>query len=362
MLCSTFKCLRRIDSSFDELHSIPWKWRLQDDAIPPWGDIRGCHVETTWTFDLDKDVLFFFKNGLRRKISLGLLRQRCVYETDLKLDVAERPPTMSLEHASPPSYWVSSRTSSERSRPFAIRILRDFVHQWSHVLLSDYNIHTFRRLARAIVRIATMDFHIVEVDTPQRGTDGRLVTVFQLPRWQPFDSDRLWVCGTRIILTQDIISTISLIQKDSASNSATADRKAPTRPITYLLLSVKHIALCRVDNNSLEFTQPEPFLNGSDPPSDMAIQLLLRAMQPNNPHTLLHRLPVEIQDMILRHNSAGSVEGARIGCVLDLGTPFLWKSGNRYLEREEVHRDITARTPMEQHIWFGHFHSGVVYK
>lgn len=255
-------------------------------------------------------------------------------------------------------------TVPERNKAFVTRILWDFAHQWRHILRSDYNIHTFRRLACAIVRIATMDFRVVEVDTPRQGKGGHLVSVFRLPPWEPFDTDLLWIRSTRIVLTQDLDSAISLIRKDSASSSVAgnAAEKTPAHQLSYLVLSVRYIVLCRVVNNILEYSKPEPFLNGIDPPSKMAVRLLLLATAPHYQPTPLHDLPVEIQDMILHRVSVGPVEGAKAGCLLGLGAPFSWRSGNRNLEREEGHCNRTAWSPVEQQIWFGDYHSGVVYK
>ena len=213
-----------------------------------------------------------------------------VDESDFHLVIPKPSSSKNLKNAFPSPSWVPKVTVPERNKAFVTRILWDFAHQWRHVLRSDYNIHTFRRLACAIVRIATMDFRVVEVDTPRQGKGGHLVSVFRLPPWEPFDTDLLWIRSTRIVLTQDLDSAISLIRKDSASSSVAgnAARKTPTHQLSYLVLSVRYIVLCRVVNNILEYSKPEPFLNGIDPPSKMAVRLLLLATTPHYQPTPLH--------------------------------------------------------------------------
>lgn len=210
-----------------------------------------------------------------------------------------------------------------------------------------------------------MQFRLVEVASPRRGEEGHLVSVLKLPQWKPFNADIVPVGNTRIILTQNLESAITLIRMDSSSprnGSSTSTRRMRTDTVTYLVLSVTHIVLCRIVDGILRYTKPEPFLNGTDPLSDAAICLLIFATLPTYPHTLLHRLPEELQNMILDRISLGSIEGARVGCMLGLGSPFSWRSEGKQLKREQGHRNRTRYTPVEQQIWFEDHHSGVVYK
>jgi hypothetical protein len=78
--------------------------------------------------------------------------------------------------------------------------------------------------------------------------------------------------------------------------------------------------------------------------------------------TPLRGLPIELHDAILDEVSAEPIERARVGCLLDAGSVFTWRCGNRGIEREVGRRSRTPWTPVESHIWFGSHHSGIAYK
>jgi hypothetical protein len=115
----------------------------------------------------------------------------------------------------------------------------------------------------------------------------------------------------------------------------------------YLVMSLRHIVLCRYSGTNLGWTQPEPFLNRRNPISDRALDLLLSAIPARLSKTAIHTLPIEIQDWILRHISHGLVEPAKIGCILGLGSPFTWKDGKMVVETERVHTHRTDGSPVK---------------
>lgn len=110
-------------------------------------------------------------------------------------------------------------------------------------------------------------------------------------------------------------------------------------------------------------------MNGLTPPSLSAVGLLLQTLlPPPSPRTVLHDLLVEIQDRILEHVSKGPIEAARLGCLLELGSPFIWirnvdwpRSGGS-VEFHDRHKFRYERSPVESKIYFGDTFSGVSYK
>ncbi|KAK2763289.1 hypothetical protein FQN54_009925 [Arachnomyces sp. PD_36] len=349
------------DAGFGKLHSNPWNWRLEDDIIHPWGDRRAALVRTVWKFDFDQDKLLFEKRSGKRWLSLCRLRQQPVGEGDFETFQPVVPPTIPPNEAFPPPYWQPNYTAPQRNKALVSRLLFDFSHQWRHILRSNYNSNTFRKIARATILIATMQFRVVEDASPRRGKGGSLVSILKLPQWEPLGVDIFSLGDTRVILTQDLGSATSLVWRDSSGfeNGCRGQRDCS---IKYLILSVRHIALCHFESGTLKYTSPEPFLNGLDPPSDAATSLLILATLPRSLNTALHHLPEEIQNMILDNVSLGSIEGARAGCVLGLGSPFTWKVRGKDLKREEGHRNRSTHSPVEEQIWFGDQHSGIVYK
>ncbi len=125
---------------------------------------------------------------------------------------------------------------------------------------------------------------------------------------------------------------------------------------------MQEIILYRINNHSERYTKPERFFNGTHAPSDEAVELLLKATQSSAPKTLFHSLPIELQDLILANVSEGPIESARVGCLLNAGSAFPWKCGDRDIEREEGRRNRSPWSPVESHVWFGDYFSGIAYR
>ena len=135
--------------------------------------------------------------------------------------------------------------------------------------------------------------------------------------------------------------------------------------MTYVVLSVREVFLYRASlsgQGAATRTEPEPLLKGIEPPSRRALEYLLLATLPQSLVSHLHKLPAEVQDLILVHISAGPVEAARIGCQLALGSAFTWKSNDCVIKRQEVLNNKPQEFPVESEIWFGGCMSGLVYK
>jgi hypothetical protein len=196
-----------------------------------------------------------------------------------------------------------------------------------------------------------------------------------LPRWKPFEAEIIRVGKLWVILCQDLSKGISMAKEHLAALKPTlkgaTDGTTPQRPpVLYMILSVKHLVLCHSnDCDALEYTAPEPLFNGdneSAPPSELALDYLTWAATTAATNrlpesTCLQQLPVEIQDEVLRHTSIGTVEAARMGCLLRIGSPFLWKDGILKVTLEDMYKNRPPRMPVESELWFGERLSGLVY-
>jgi hypothetical protein len=85
------------------------------------------------------------------------------------------------------------------------------------------------------------------------------------------------------------------------------------------------------------------------------------------PQTRINKLPIELQDRILDHVSAGPVEAARLGCLLELGSQFAWmrsdgtrRGGDVVKLEAPTHR--SHLTPVDSRIHFGDTFSGLAYR
>jgi len=360
------------ESTFDVLYSL-FKdgWFQKDDIIDPFLDRRRYHMRTVWIFDLDNDLVRFHKANHYTRVALDLFRQQDVTAQDF---LPYTPPAAATQ-GSLSKFKLHRRLmrrngvcadSLERYRAFVGRLLSDFAYQWRHVLCGRYNNTTFRKLACGIVKILTLDFKVKEVTTQRRGIGGYLIWLNSLPEWEPFNENIVRAGGVSIVLSQYPRYAISMIRNDFRDYLRGKEKLDPSYCLkgsrTYLVLSVREVALFRIDTEQERCTTSERLFDGTLPLSDTALNLLLAAAQVRAPETPLHQLPVELQDNVLQNMSAGPVEKARAGCVLGLGSPFTWRSEGRVIERVEGRTHRTPWTPVESHVHFGESISGLVYK
>ncbi|KAI3338038.1 hypothetical protein F4824DRAFT_96901 [Ustulina deusta] len=363
---------KTVESTFDVVYSnIAREWYQQEDIVNPFYNSRRNHIETCWIFDLDNDVLRLNKENRHLQLPLSLIRARSVTITDFE---SYAPPRLSEPGSRPflaSPYWNLRRKGLDperlgRRRAFVGRVLNDFAFQWRHILCGRYNNSTFRKFACAIIRIATLDFNVVEATTSRQGSGGFLVWLHNLPEWDPLKGDVVPVSRISIVVSRHITHAIAIARKHFAKTTPSAPSQIAStlsdKYQTYLILTVREVILYRIKNDSEIYTKPERLFDGYEPPSEEALQLLLEATYGRFTGTLTHRLPIELQDRILDNVSAGPIERARVGCILECGSIFAWKCGGRNIEREEGCRNRTQSTPVESHIWFGDHPSGVAYK
>ncbi|KAF2254866.1 hypothetical protein BU26DRAFT_514692 [Trematosphaeria pertusa] len=302
-------------------------------------------ARAVWTFDLDGDILRLDKRDRNLWVPLNLVRQRSITISDF--EPYEPPPTLTkhaIQSVYPAPCWKMRRKEIDL-----------------HVLCGRYNHSTFQRLAYAIVRVVTLNFTVKEATLSRQGTGGFLVWIDNLPEWGFASGDIVRVGRTSIVICQHAPHAVTLVRKDFAKQIQSTPSSAD-ESLTYLILSVREVILYQINSELKKYTEPMRLFDGTHPPSDEAIELLLQATQTSPPTAPLRKLPVELQDAIFDKVSAGPIESARVGCLLDAGSIFTWKCGTRNIKREEGRRSRTPWTPVESHIWFGDYPSGIAYK
>lgn len=226
-------------------------------------------------------------------------------------------------------------------------------------------------LARAILRPSTLDFEVTS-NTGGRGPRGMHVWITHLPAWEPYEANIVRVGDVWVVLCQTLQEGQTIAQQHVSSQDFSATKSPSTADSSeaqanYMILSVKHIMLCRVTSSaSLQCTAPESLFNGdcdTAPPSNLALDYLLWATVSARPaiSTPIHSLPIEVQNMILSYEPLGTVVAVRIGCLLGLGSPFLWRDGLLKLTLEARYLNRPTGSSVESEIWFIGRKSGMVY-
>ncbi|CAG5138862.1 uncharacterized protein ALTATR162_LOCUS454 [Alternaria atra] len=340
------------EATFDALYShSAGGWHQQDDIVHPFSgcgcvnDHRHVQIGTVWTFDLDSDILRMDKEGHHGQIPLELAHRNSIAASDFESYDRPLRPKSVASTIFPPPY------SELKRRDLDLSLLKRREAFW---------------LTYAVVRIVALDFTIVEINLPRRGTGGYLVRLQDLPNWEPWNGDIIRVGGVSIVMCQYVAYATRLIRADFKKWTVRNLKQDPTGIPdgfrTYLILSVHELIVYQINSHVERYTKAKRLFDNTGAFSPGAVDLLLKSTQHRAPTTCIDDLPIELQDMILDKIGVGPLERAKLGCNLQIGPVFKWKCDDRSIEREEGRRNRIAETPVESQIWFDGCFSGVAYK
>ncbi|KAF7551903.1 hypothetical protein G7046_g7581 [Stylonectria norvegica] len=339
---------------------VELRWYEIYDTVNPFGDSREFAIDSVWTFDLERDLLILGKPDGVRSASLSLARKRKLTLSDFNLSPPPQSPPSDAQ-VFPEPYWDPELRVKPRQKSYLGRLLRDFAHTWRHILRSRYNDITFRKLAYATARIASMNFDVVERADFGDMKGDMYVWIDDLPSWDSPDTNLIDAGKTWFALSQDTWEGLDRIRNHLKERDA-QNIRVPVSDEIFVILTLRHIVLCKSHKGRLEWTQPEVLFDGEHIPSDCAIDMLLWATDTEVISNSLSSLPVEIQDRILYFVSLSSVAPAKMGCEIGLGSSYTWFDKDEAIELEVCKRRRKASTPTESQICFDGILSGLSYK
>ncbi|KAM0238414.1 hypothetical protein ACHAP5_008604 [Fusarium lateritium] len=335
---------------------IQLEWEDVYDVINPYGDRRGRIFNSVWIFDLNKGLLFLRKQDCVYLAPLELVFQRLLtlddfHQPNPETQINEKPQTL------PEPYWVPKMDISPRKRSFLSRMLVDFGYTWRHVLRRPMNNATFMRLAYATVWISTMQFEIHE----RQGFEHLAGQCGPFAGMGFTERSIVQVGSTWFVFIQDIQEGIEMARDHARSYQQF--NKPMASAVTYAVLSLRQITLCKMVRGQLVWTRPEILFGES--PSDTAIDMLVWASDTLTTEPVpsrIHSLPLEIQDNILYCAATSSVSAGRLGCILGLGSPFTWTESGLKIKIQERRRNRVEESPLESQIMIHGVMSGLSYK
>ncbi|KAM5358767.1 hypothetical protein ACJZ2D_015015 [Fusarium nematophilum] len=340
---------------------LPVEWRETYDVVNPFGDMRSAGLESVWLFDLGTDTLFLRKKDGFSSASLALARQRELNMTDFAA-LPSPDPTDHMDQLILDETWEPDFECVSKIKPVPGRVLRDFVYTWRHLFRRQQNDATFSRLAHAVLSIATLKFSVFDRIAFDHGPEKPYVWINDLPRWDIPNNNVFRAGASWFVLTQDVLHGVDLVRQH-IKNRNEDDKIFPAGSENYAILTLRHIVLCRVgESHHLEWTRPEVFFNSDETLSNRAVDMILWAARSSPAPTLLHKLPVEIQDAILGLSCTSSVGTAILGCQLGLGSPCTWGDEEIWFELEERKRKRMRFSPPEWQIFLAGGFTGVSYK
>ncbi|KAK5998977.1 hypothetical protein PT974_01362 [Cladobotryum mycophilum] len=274
--------------------------------------------------------------------------------------------TFREEETLPGPYWEPDLDILPRARAFLGQVLRDFAFTWRHVLRRQMNTTTFMKLAYATIWIPRMDFTVVErMGFEHISSGGPYVQLIDLPSWETPKATLVQAGPSWFALAHDTREGLEMVRRHMNSNLSLGD--STNGVVTYAILTLRQVILCKADGSELVWTKSETLFDDI-PISDTAIDMILWAANTTNttstkpqPSTI-NFLPTEIRDRILYYASTSFVASAKLGCELGLGSPFSWVDRGVKIRVEEVKRHRSESSPVESQIAFGEVMSGLSYK
>jgi predicted NUDIX family NTP pyrophosphohydrolase len=208
-----------------------------------------------------------------------------------------------------------------------------------------------------------MDFTIFErTGFEHIASGGPYVQLTDLPSWRIPDATFVQADSSWFALARDTREGLEMVQRHR--NSITSLGGPTTNVVTYAILTLRQVTLCKAEANELVWTRSET-LFGDLPASDAAIDMILWATNTTSTEPLsspINCLPIETQDKILHYATVSFVASAKLGCDLGLGSPFSWKDRGVKISIEEFKRHRFESSPVESQIVFNGVMSGLSYK
>jgi hypothetical protein len=257
--------------------------------------------------------------------------------------------------------WTPKFESDERIYAFTYRLYSDFLKKWSHILNGSYNKTTFHIMANAVLKIAGNSIDVYESTQPRKSRN-RDFYPRNLPKWNQIEHTEFFFGTLKVLVCQTIHEGQRLALEQTKSFQLTRLTEKPQ----YLILTLRHIVLARINSSQvLEFTTPEPFLIGeANDLSVRAVNYILCATEDARQiiKTRLQRLPLEIQNIILAQASDGAVLSAQIGCLLQIGSPFLWRRNGKPVIFQPKDISYKNSNSTQSHLLMAEDHCALIYE
>ncbi|KAF2874050.1 hypothetical protein BDV95DRAFT_320326 [Massariosphaeria phaeospora] len=295
-----------------------------------------------WTVDFDQNRIFYDKHGLHLMYDFTLPSSpirlyRFKHYTPLPhpIRVPKPSPTMhSLDMA--PLDVIPQQLFD-----LVYRLVSDYHNNWTTAgfTTEDYGL---QHLAMGILSCFTLNFTTQAVCSENLHLPSYRdrASPENLLRWRvwptPPITPAVSLGSTHILFTDRMEEATSLVYEHFTSRVLSTKTSNPLAiEAIYIITSLSELQYFRKTSTTICSTPAIPFLSAAPttPPSKTAVCWLLNAIH-GHAHPLttpIHRLPLELHDLILQFACANLIDRAVIAALLDIGVPFAWKSAGKPL-------------------------------
>lgn len=200
--------------------------------------------------------------------------------------------------------------------------MQEFVDTRASLFRYPQSKHTVLRICHALVQFAALNFWVSAHRSIRKRRQLTLDPGGPHARAIDFESDFFEVGRSTFHICQNIETGIAAVLE--RAGSPTADANTQGTSDTYVVLTQDRIVALRPQaQGSSQICTPEALFDRDQVLRDPALNLLLWATekkQPPPPPTRIHRLPLELQDMIIRSAWHSDLAVAHISCTIRLGT------------------------------------------
>lgn len=272
--------------------------------------------------------------------------------------------------------WIPENIVPNSMFEFVFRLVSDYYHDFHMSGCSIEYIQDFQSLAYGILSCFTINF---EVDS--RPVSKSAPEIDLLGTWHHTSYGRRWkkYCIPPIVPTVELghVTVIFAQDMDHARGLCQLHFEEDQGDIpedpglnqekTYIVTSLTSVQLFKVSTRAWKETKVYGLLHPFDDPDPIGVSMFLNAIQsPYYPLTTrLHKIPVELQELILDFVSPLEVGRAYYGAILDIGLPFRWTTSQKIplklLSRGRRLQNIHDQYPLQPVVFFNEY-LGLVYQ
>jgi hypothetical protein len=350
----------------------PWNYQPPDKPKSPHVALSG-DTPPVWTLDLDQNRIFYDRDGQHLFYEFSIPERTPIRLKDFQTYVPMPLPSLTSKQVSLASSLAAAPRDviPEALFDLVYRLASDYEYNWQSAGLTNerYGLHC---LAMGILSCFTLNVSVQEISPRNM----RRHPYFTRPdpsnmlQWRQWPSPQVIptvsLGKTQIIFTERMDLAVSLVHDhfnnmivrqldilasdfDFREAIRTAIRTGAwwlTNKIHYIVTSIREI---QYFTKTFEANQPRmtmtpviPFFSGIGAPSKTGVRWLLNAIHAETHplRTRIHRLPVELQEIILRYARPpelyNMLDRAVFAARLNLGIPFNFSSPNHPIVLREL--------------------------
>ncbi|KAF2789438.1 hypothetical protein K505DRAFT_328237 [Melanomma pulvis-pyrius CBS 109.77] len=330
----------------------------------PVSAFRADHPQV-WTVDFDQERVFLDRENLHLVhpcSRYGMFKLRIErFEPYTPADLPPWKPTQ-LHRC-----WTLPDVIPQQLFDLVYRLVSDYYRSWYGRRFSIESPRGLQQLGFGLLSCLTLNFKTTSWHPDTFNSDSwpwETNMSSNLLRWRTWPTPpvvpTIDLGRVVIIFTARLEDAARLVQTHyMQAIGKTTNRPSPFPDTIYVVTTLRALQVFKKTQTTTEATFAVSFLYDDGTLSPVAVRWFLNAIHGHGYPltTQIHRLPIEIQELILENASTCDIDRAVYASILGIGVPFNWKSGNiplKHLELLNI-RHINGIHPEQRLMFWGEY-------